>query len=423
MNSAYRKLTLANGLVVLLKEIHNTPLISSWMWYRVGSRDESTGVTGISHFLEHMKFKSTVKFPRGVLDKAVSRVGGNWNALTSLDWTTYYMVLPSDQIDLALSVEADHMVNCSFAPEDVETERTVIISERSGYKNEPLFQLGEAIQAKSFNVHPYHHETIGNLVDLQNIQRDDLYAHYKTYYKPSNACLAIAGDFECNRVADLISGYFEHISSGNPVKKMIQPEPVQREERSVTIEGQGETTYIQFSFHAPEASNPAFFPFVILSTLLTGASGLSPFDGGLSNVTSRLYKALVNTDMALDVSGQLTATIDPYLYHILIVLHPNSTVGQVHDVIEKEINKLQKYYASKDVIERAIKQARALFAYSSESTTNQAFWLGYSEMFSSYELFLSYLDKLALVSEEDVKHCANTYLHLQNCTVGVYQPM
>jgi zinc protease len=422
MNNAYRKFTLSNGLLVLLKEIHNAPLISSWMWYRVGSRDEIPGVTGISHWVEHMKFKSTAKFPAGVLDKAIARVGGHWNASTSLDWTTYYMVLPSDQIDLALSIESDHIVNCSFDPADVETERTVIISERLGYENEPVFQLGEAIQAISFSVHSYHHETIGDLVDLQNIQRDDLYVHYKTYYKPSNACLAIAGDFECNRVADLISGYFERIPPGDPVRRMIRPEPVQRGERSFTIEGQGETTYIQFSFHAPEASNLDFFPFVILGTLLTGPSELNPFGGGLSNVTSRLYKALVHTGIALGVSGQLSATIDPYLYSILIIPHPSSPVGQVRDVIEKEIKKLQEYYVSKEAIERAIKQARALFAYGSESTTNQAFWLGYSEMFSSYEWFLSYLDKLAQVSAEDVKRCAKTYLCSQNCTVGVYQP-
>jgi zinc protease len=422
MNDSYKKFTLSNGLLVLLKEIRTAPLISSWIWYRVGSRDEIPGTTGISHWVEHMKFKATPKFPAGVVDKAISRVGGNWNASTALDWTTYYMVLPSDQIDLALSIEADHMVNVVFEPKDVETERTVIISERLGYENEPVFQLGEAIQAMAFRVHSYHHETIGDMIDLENIKRDDLYNHYKRYYMPSNACLAIAGDFECNRVADMIARYFEGIPNGDSLQRKIRPEPAQEGERSVIIEGEGDTTYIQLSYRAPQASNLDFFPFVILGTLLTGPSGLNPFGGGLSNVTSRLYQALVSTGLALGVSGQLGATIDPYLYNILVVPHPKASVSQVREVIDGEINKLQKYRLPRSAIDRALKQARALFAYGSESTTNQAFWLGYSEMFSSYEWFVSYLDRLAEVSADDVKRCAKTYLRSQNCTIGVYKP-
>jgi zinc protease len=392
------------------------------MWYRVGSRDELPGITGLSHWVEHMKFKSTLKYPEGVLDKAISRVGGEWNALTSLDWTTYYMVLPSDQIELALSIESDHIVNCLFDPKDVETEREVIISERLGYENEPLFQVGEEVQAMAFRVHPYRHETLGDFTDLRNIQRDDLYNHYKTYYKPINACLSIAGDFENKKVANLISEYFEQIPAGDPVQKRIRPEPAQKGERAITLAGQGETTYIQFSYHAPEASNRDFFSFVILGSLLTGPSGLNPFGGGLSNVTSILYRALVETGIAVDVSGSLSATIDPYLYSILVIPSPNRKVDQVREVIENEIYRLQKYHPKIDVIKRAIKQARALFVYGSESITNQAFWLGYSEMFSSYEWFIGYLDNLAQVTPENVKYCAKTYLSTQNCTIGTYLP-
>jgi zinc protease len=422
VNTTYKKTTLPNGLLVLLKEIHNAPLISSWMWYRVGSRDEVPGFTGISHWVEHMKFKSTDKFPAGVLDKTISRNGGYWNALTSLDWTTYYMTLPNNQIDLALSIESDHIANCSFDPLDVETERGVIVSERLGDENSPVFQLSESIQNTAFHVHSYRHKTIGDLVDLQSIKRDDLYAHYKTYYKPSNACLAIAGDFETNSIMDLVRQHFEKIPPGAPVKRNIQREPTQRAERTVVIEGTGAITYIQFSFHAPEASNSDFYPFVVLDSLLTGPSGLNPFGSGLSNITSQLYKTLVNTDVAVHVSGRLSATIDPYIYNLLVIPHPNSEANQVRKVIENEIHKLQNNFVPKAAIERAIKQARALFAYDSESITNQAFWLGYSEMFSSYEWFLGYLDKLAKVTVEDVQQCAKKYLHLQNCTVGIYRP-
>src|SRR3972149_10432375 len=149
------RLTLSNGLLILLKEIHTSSIISYWVWYRVGSRDEVTGKTGISHWTEHMQFKGTPQFPAGVLDKAISRDGGYWNAFTYLDWTTYFETMPADKIDLGLRLEADRMVNSLFEPDEVESERTVIISERQGGGNEPLFQLGEEVQAAAFRVHSY----------------------------------------------------------------------------------------------------------------------------------------------------------------------------------------------------------------------------------------------------------------------------
>jgi zinc protease len=131
---------LANGLTVHLKEIHTAPIISQWVWYRVGSRNEPAGLTGISHWVEHMQFKGTPNLPAGVLDKAISREGGNWNAMTFLDWTTYYETLPADRIELGLRLEADRMVHSSYPPEEVESERTVVISEREGDENEPMFR-------------------------------------------------------------------------------------------------------------------------------------------------------------------------------------------------------------------------------------------------------------------------------------------
>ena len=201
MPNSVIKTTLPNGLTVQLKEIHTAPIISSWVWYRVGSRDEVPGRTGVSHWVEHMQFKGTPQFPAGVLDKAISREGGVWNAFTYLDWTTYYETLTADKIDLALRLEADRMVNSLFDPEEVASERTVIISEREGSENEPLFRLGEAVQQAAFKVHPYQHEIIGYKADLHTIQRDDLYNHYRTFYTPNNAVMAVAGDFEYRKDA------------------------------------------------------------------------------------------------------------------------------------------------------------------------------------------------------------------------------
>jgi zinc protease len=141
--------TLSNGMLVLLKEIHTAPIISHWVWYRVGSRNEISGITGISHWVEHMLFKGTPQFPPTVLDKAISRDGGFWNAFTYLDWTTFFETMPADKIDLGLRLEADRMANSLFDPSEVASERTVIISERQGNENEPLFRLGEELGAAS----------------------------------------------------------------------------------------------------------------------------------------------------------------------------------------------------------------------------------------------------------------------------------
>ena len=159
-NTIFNK-TLENGIKVLLKEIHTSPIISHWVWYRVGSRYEIAGKTGISHWVEHMQFKGTPKFPPGVLDRAISRDGGTWNAFTHLDWTTFFETVPADKIDLPLDLESDRMVNSIYTPEEVDSERTVIISEREGNENEPLFRLDEAIQMAAFESHPYRNEVLG----------------------------------------------------------------------------------------------------------------------------------------------------------------------------------------------------------------------------------------------------------------------
>lgn len=406
----------------MLKEIHTAPIISHWVWYRVGSRNEVAGFTGVSHWVEHMQFKGTPQFPSTVLDKAISREGGFWNAFTYLDWTTYFETMPAEKIDLALRLEADRMVNSQFDPQEVASERTVIISERQGNENEPLFRLGEELQALAFRVHSYHHEVIGDLADLETMQRDDLYRHYRQYYTPNNAVIAVAGDFESEVMLDRIRELFEPIPAGEALLQRIRPEPAQSGERRFTLEGPGETTYIQFAHRAPAASNPDFFPLTVLDSLLTGPSSLNMFGGGISNKTSRLYRALVEGELAVSVYGGLQATIDPFLHTITIYVRPGCSVETVLSKLEDEIKRLQDAPPSPDELARAVKQARALFAYGSESITNQAFWMGFSEMFASYDWFTGYLDNLAAVTPGDVQRMAQVYLRPQNRIHGIYLP-
>jgi zinc protease len=422
MDESLTKLTLANGLMVLLKEIHTSPIISQWIWYRIGSRDEVPGLTGASHWVEHLMFKGTSQFPLGALDRAISREGGYLNAFTFLDWTSFFESLPADKIDLALRLEADRMLNSLFDPDEVSSERTVVISERQGSENEPLFRLSEEVQSAAFRVHPYHHEIIGDLTDLYTMQREDLYRHYRTYYIPNNAVLSISGDFETQAMLDRIRELYEPLPVGPQPPRLVRAEPLQSGERRVSVEGPGETVYLQVSYRAPAADDPDFFALNVLDSLLTGPTNLNMFGGGITNKTSRLYKTLVDKELAVSVNGGLQATIDPYLYTIVITVHPRHTASDCIAAMEAEIKLLQDSAPPAEELERALKQARAIFAYGSESISNQAFWLGFAEMFASVDWFTSYLEHLAAVTPADVQRLAQTCLRPQNRTLGVYLP-
>lgn len=422
MNEPLTKLTLQNGLQVMLKEIHTSPIISQWIWYRVGSRDEIPGRTGASHLVEHMMFKGTPKFPLGALDRAISRVGGYSNAFTFLDWTSYFETLPADKIELALQLEADRMFNSLFDDNEFSSERTVVISERQGSENEPLFLLSEEVQSAAFRVHPYHHEIIGDLTDLYVVQREDIYRHYRTYYSPNNAVLSIAGDFETQSMLDHIRELYEPLAAGPQPPRLSRTEPPQAGERRVSVEGPGETVYLQISYRAPAGNDPDFFALNLLDSLLTGPSNLNMFGGGVTNKTSRLYRALVDKELAVSINGGLQATIDPYLYTTVITVHPKHTASDCIVAIEAEIKRLQDAPPPVAELERAMKQARAIFAYGSESISNQSFWMGYAEMFATVDWFNTYLEQLAAVTPADVQRLAQTCLRPQNRTLGVYLP-
>lgn len=424
MTDAILKTTLNNGLSILLKEIHTAPLISSWIWYRVGSRDETTGQTGISHWVEHMQFKGTPNFPSNVLDKAISREGGVWNAFTYLDWTTYLETMPASKIDLAISLEADRMVNSIYNPDEVESERTVIISEREGSENEPTFLLNEAVQAAAFSVHPYHHQIVGDKADLRTISRDDLFGHYRKYYSPNNAVLALAGDFEGKSMLNLIKDRFNSIPANKEsINRMNRPEQPDRGEHRLEVHGPGETTFLQIAYRFPAATDPDLFPFMVLDSLLSGPSNPSVFGGGgISNKTSRLYRALVEKNLAVGVYGSGQVTIDPYLYTTGITLSPENNPDEALSAFDEEILSIQEDSISDADIQRAIKQARAIFSYGTESITHQAAWLGFSEMFADHEWFVHYLDNLAEVTSDDIRRVAQSWLLPQKRLVGTYIP-
>ncbi len=195
-SAARRALTLDNGLKVLIQEEHTAPLASVWCWYKVGSKDERPGLTGVSHWCEHMNFKGTANIPRDQVKGIIEQFGGSWNGYTWIDQTTYLETATRDALDRMLFIESERMASCLYHPDDCESERNVIISELQGGENDPDQLLDQELTATAFKAHTYRHPTIGWLPDLQTMTRDDLYGYYRRFYVPNNATLVIVGDLD-----------------------------------------------------------------------------------------------------------------------------------------------------------------------------------------------------------------------------------
>ncbi len=416
------KTQLPNQLTVLVKEAHTAPVASFWIWYRTGSRNEHLGITGISHWVEHMLFKGTPAFPKGVAEKAIAREGGVFNGMTWYDFTTYYATLPADRIELSLRIEADRMSNTVFDPDEVAAERTVIISERQGAENEPGFLLNEELMAAAFRVHPYGATTIGHMCDLETMTRDQLHAHYRAYYVPQNALVVAVGDFKAEAMLGLIEQHFGSIASGSVVPPVTAVEPLQRGERRVVVEREGQVAYFKMVFRAPAVREPDFFALAVFNAVLTGASAMTFMGGGLTNKSSRLYKALVATELAVGVSGSLLPTIDPFVYALSAIVRPGHTLAKVEETVETELARVIAESVTQEELDKAIKQAKAQFAYSSESITGQALWLGFSEIVADQTWFENYIASISAVTIEDVQRVAQKYLERSNRTVGWYIP-
>ncbi len=414
------KAVLPNGLTVVAREMHAAPVASLWMWYRVGSRNEHTGITGISHWLEHMLYKGTRDYTESDLDRLISREGGVRNGMTGVDFTTYFETMPSDKIDLALRIEADRMTHAIISPREVKSERTVIINERQGAENSPSYRLLEDVQAAAFKAHPYGHTVLGHLGDLQAMTREDLVAHYRRHYAPNNAIAAVAGDFDAAAMLDKLARAFGRLKPAPPAPPVRAVEPPQTGERRVTVKGEGATHYLTLAFHSVEAGHDDFFPLVALDSVLCGASGLSFFGGGTSNRSSRLSRALVDTGLAADIGAGMAPTIDPHLYAFFATLLPGREMDDLERALWAELDRVKRESVTQAELDTAIKQSRAQFAFGNESVTNQAGWLGFCEIFADYTWADRFLPRLSAVTVDDVQRVANRYLSADNATVGRY---
>ena len=405
-----REHRLDNGLLLLTREVRHAPIVSFYVWYRVGSRNEVPGITGVSHWAEHMVFKGTERFPKGQADKLVAQHGGVRNGFTWLDYTAYYQTLPSANMRLGIQIEADRMANSVFDPQEVASERGVIISEREGNENHPGFYLTEELSAAAFKAHPYGQPVVGYKSDLREITREDLWRHYQTYYAPNNAVAVAVGDFDTGALVDLVQEEFGGIPRRPDPPPLRISEPEQEGERRVTVRRPGPVAQLSIAYHVPGAAHPDTLPLWLLGAVLsTGRS-------------SRLYKALVITGLASSAGAGSALTRDPYLFRISATARPETEPARLEEAALAEVERLIADGISAAEVSKVRRQVKVGHVFSTEGVTSLARYLGQYEMAHSWRTFETYVDDLMRVEPEDIVRVAKTYLTDRNRTVGWFLP-
>ncbi|HMD33389.1 MAG TPA: pitrilysin family protein [Vicinamibacterales bacterium] len=417
---------LDNGLKVIVQEEHTAPLASVWCWYKVGSKDERPGITGVSHWVEHMNFKGTTNIPRDQVKGIIEQFGGSWNGYTWIDQTTYLETATRDALDRMLFIESERMANCLYHPDDCESERTVIISELQGGENDPDQLLDQELTATAFKAHPYRHPTIGWLSDLETMTRDDLYSYYKRYYVPNNATLVIVGDVDTSDAMKRVERHFGGIPPGAAVPRLRTIEPEQTGERRLTIRKPGTTAYLKVGYHAPSVADAHFFPLAILDAVLTGAKGLnlwSSFRVPPPQRSARLYRALVERGLASSVGGALLPTEQPFLYMLSATATVGTPLAAVEAAMLEELERVPLQGVSDAEIAKAKAQLRARLVFDRDSVTNIAHQLGYFETIARADVVESLPSKIADVTPAQVAAAARDILRASNRTVGWFDPL
>lgn len=406
---------LANGLTILSKESHGAPVVYFSVWYKVGSRNELTGFTGLSHILEHMQFKGTKDLPPGAIDHLFLTNGGEINATTADDRTEYHELIASDRLELAIRVEADRMENSLFDPIQLKHEMTVVRSELEGDSNDPNYQLYDfSFLPAAFIAHPYHWPTLGWRSDVEAVasRRNVIYKYYKDHYMPNNAVVVIVGDFDTNKALGLCQKYFGVYGPGNLEHHYITPEPPQHGERRVVLRRPGTVGHVIVGYHAAPLGAKDHYVMDVISQILSGGR------------SARMYQDMIETGIAESAEADNPDNIDPYLF----TLDATGCSGVSNDAVEKaleaEITKLQTSAVTEEELARAKNQIDASFTYQNESVTDQAEELGLYAVIAKngYKYVDTYLDNIHKVTPADIQHVANEYFTEDNRTVAEFEP-
>ncbi len=421
-----RRVTLDNGLAVLVQEEHTAPLASVWCWYKVGSKDERPGLTGVSHWVEHMNFKGTTNIPRDQVKGIIEQFGGSWNGYTWIDQTTYLETATKDALDRMLFIESERMANGLYHPDDCESERTVIISELHGGENDPDQFLDQEVVATAFKAHPYRHPTIGWLSDLETMTRDDLYGYYRQWYVPNNASVVIVGDVDTDDALRRVEHYFGTIPPRAVPPRQTTVEPEQTGERRATIRRPGTAAYLKVAYHAPAIDDPRFYSMLVLDAALTGAYGLnlwSSFRMPPPQRSTRLYRALVGKGLASAVSGSLMPTQLPFVYIISATATDGVPLADVERALLDELAAIVRDGVTPAELARAQSQLKARLVFENDSVTNLAHQIGYFETIADVSVFGSFRERIAAVTLDQVAEAARQILIESNRTVGWFDPL
>jgi len=402
-----RRTILSNGLVVLTKEVHTSPIVTNMIWYRVGSRNEELGQTGKSHFLEHMLFKGTDRFKKGEIDLLTLKNGGGNNAFTSHDFTAYYFSFSSDRWEVAIDIEADRMVNCAFDPEEFEAEKKVVIEELKTGLDSPWGLLLQEEEATAFKVHPYRNPIVGWLQDVERATVEEQQAYYRRYYQPNNATLVIAGDFDTDDVVAKVERAFGSIPAGPAPAPMLLKEPPQRGERRLIVRWRSKVPRLAIAYHAPEIAASDTYALQVLAVIL--AEGKA----------SRLYQRMVEREQTVTfVSAEYGEAKDPTLFHIRAEARGDHSIDEVEASIHDELESIARNGVSAHELNRAKHQIEAHFILSRERTLDQAILLGQIETLYGLNYVDSYLRRINAVTEADTADMCRRYLVENNRTVA-----
>ena len=407
---AVHETTLENGLKVLVQEVHTAPVVAFMVWYRVGSRNENVGITGISHLLEHMMFKGTPAYGKGEIARTLQRIGASFNASTSLDYTNYYEVLSADRLELAMRLEADRMVNALIPDEEHRLEMTVVRSELERNDDNPRLQLYQETFAHAFHAHPYHWPTIGWRADVEGIRTEQIRAYYRTHYLPNNAIVVVVGDVGTDTALALVRKHFGQIPRGPEPSPVRAEEPEQRGERRFKVRRPGDTEYLMVSWKTPSLTDSDTYALDALGMILGHGK------------TSRLHQALVEGQLATEADAANETLRDPFLLIAQATAAPGVSLERLEAALLREAGRLRTEPPAAGELARARKQLQAMFVYSRDSIRSLAQQLGYYEAVGSWRYLATYLDEVMKLTPEDVGRAAAKYLVEDRRIVGWYQP-
>ncbi len=409
-----RFLMRSNGLEVLVREDRSAPVVAFLVLYRVGSRNEAVGYTGATHLLEHMMFKGTTEHhrDRGTQIAAVlERVGADFNATTWLDRTNYFETVPTGQLDLAVRIEADRMRNALIDDGDRQSEMTVVRNELERGENDPLSVLDTYAHATAFREHPYHHPTIGWRADVEGVSTERLKAFYDTFYWPNNATAIVVGDVTTEEALATVAKHFGTIpASPEPVPGVYTTEPEQQGERRFVVRRAGADGIVLLSFRTAEAAHADSAPLAVVSALLgTGRS-------------SRLYRDLVDTQLASDAAASAERFHDPGVFQVYGFLLPEVSHATVERRMLETLEKLRNETVSEAELEKAKRIVRTSIVFSREGATNYGYELSEAVSSVGWEWFFDFPEAVEKVTAEDVKRVARATFRRSQMTVGWFVP-